>query len=74
MNDRKKLLVFDFMTEANEMQKKYPEAVKDGKRGICYLCVPFRDKYNLPDSVVLKIARKEIGLNALIELGKKVTR
>lgn len=74
MDDKKKVHIFDFMTEVNEMQKKYPEAVKNGKKGICDLCVPFRDKYGLPDSTVLELARKNVGLNAIIEIGKKVTR
>lgn len=74
MDEKKKIVIFDFIVEVNTMQKKYPEAVKHGKKGICDLCVPFRDKYNLPDSVVLRLARKELGLNAIIELGKKVTK
>lgn len=74
MDEKKKALVLDFILEVNEMQKKYPEAVENGKAGICDLCVPFRDKYGLPDSTVLELARKNVGLNAIIELGKKVTR
>lgn len=74
MDEKKKTLVFDFIEEVNEMQKKYPDAVKHGKKGICDLCVPFRDKYSLSDLIVLKLARKELGLNAIIELGKKVTK
>lgn len=74
MDEKKKARIFDFITEVNEMQKKYPDAVKHGKKGICDLCVPFRDKYNLSDLIVLKLARKELGLNAIIELGKKVTK
>jgi hypothetical protein len=74
MGEKKKALVYDFIEEVNEMQKKYPEAVKNGKKGICDLCVPFRDKYGLPDSTVLELARKNVGLNAIIEIGKKVTR
>lgn len=37
------------------------------KKNICELCIPFRDKYNLQDHEVLKIANGYCGFERIIQ-------
>lgn len=63
----------DAVISAAIMQQKYQALVKKGKlskKAICDLCVPFKEKYGLQDSQVLRIARQEISLMDLLLLLK----
>ena len=62
---------FNFLKNANELQKKYRKIEIMSKKALCELCIPFRDKYLLSDLVVLRIARDEISLTELIELAER---
>lgn len=67
----------EFFKEASKMQNDYQELIDEkslSKKAICYLCVPFRNKYGLTDLQTLRIARCEMKLSemvALAEGGKK---
>lgn len=57
--------------EAANLQKEYQKLIdnkKLSKKAICELCVPFRDKYELTDLQVLRIARKEMELSEIVDL------
>lgn len=59
------------MREAATLQQEYQKLVdnkKLSKKAICELCIPFRDKYELTDLQVLRIARKEMDLSEMIDL------
>lgn len=61
----------DAIREAATLQQEYQKLVdnkKLSKKAICELCIPFRDKYELTDLQVLRIARKEIDLSEMIDL------
>lgn len=58
-----------------DLQESYEELVKTktlSKRKLCELCIPFRDKFDLTDIEVLRIARNEITLKEIQELIEKV--
>lgn len=57
--------------EAATLQQEYKKLVSNkklSKKAICELCIPFRDKYELTDLQVLRIARKEMELSEIIDL------
>lgn len=57
--------------EAANLQQEYQKLVdnkKLSKKSICELRVPFRDKYELTDLQVLRIARKEMELSEIVDL------
>lgn len=61
----------DAIREAANLQQEYQKLVdnkKLSKKAICELCVPFRDKYELTDLQVLRIARKEMELSEIVDL------
>ena len=62
------------LREIVDLQKGYAD-LESGKvpftmNAICGLCVPFRDKYNLNDDQVLRIARKRMDISELIQVMK----
>ena len=57
--------------EIVQLQSKYQSLIKNKKltkKAMCELCIPFRDKYNLTDLEVLRIARKEMDLSEMVQL------
>lgn len=59
------------MREVAELQTAYQKLIDEKrliKRAMCDLCIPFRDKYGLKDSHVLRIARKEMDLSEMVDL------
>ena len=61
----------DALKEAALMQEKYQQLAdkeKLTKKAMCDLCVPFRDKYGLTDLQTLKIARREMSLQEILDL------
>lgn len=61
----------DAVKESAVLQSEYKKLVNSKhftKRALCDLCVPFRDRYNLADAQVLRIARQEITLIELINI------
>lgn len=61
----------DFLKEAALLQEKYQQLVdkkKLTKKVMCDLCVPFRDKYGLTDLQTLRIARRKMSLQEMLDL------
>lgn len=61
----------DALREAAQMQEKYQQLADEEKltkKAMCDLCVPFRDKYGLTDLQTLKIARREMSLQEILDL------
>ncbi|WP_373124788.1 hypothetical protein [Blautia producta] len=72
--------MFDFkeyVLDVNQLQLEYERlrnSVKISKKDICNLCIPFMDKYGLSDAQTLLIARKQVGLDYILnETGIKLT-
>lgn len=67
----------EYVLDVNQLQLEYERlrnSVKISKKDICNLCVPFRDKYGLSDAQTLLIARKQVGLDYILnETGIKLT-
>ena len=60
------------LREIVALQKEYRK-MESGKilftkRNLCNLCVPFRDKYGLNDDQVLRLARKQMGIEEIIDV------
>lgn len=60
--------VFRQIAELQTGYQKLIDTRSMTKKALCDLCVPFRDEYNLKDSQVLQIARKELDISEIIEL------
>lgn len=61
----------NMMREIGKFQEDYQNLIdknKLTKKSLCELCIPFRDKYNLTDIQVLRIARKEMSLLEITDL------
>ena len=61
----------DFLKEAAQLQENYQRLVdrkKLTKKAMCDLCVPFRNKYRLTDLQTLRIARREMSLQEILDL------
>lgn len=59
------------MREIAELQEAYQKLIDENrltKKAMCNLCIPFRDKYGLKDSQVLRIARREMDLSEMADL------
>lgn len=59
------------MKEIAAMQQEYQRLVDERKltkRAMCELCIPFRDKYGLTDLQTLRIARKQMEMDEMVEL------
>lgn len=57
------------LEEIVELQNSYQELADEKrltKKAMCDLCVPFRDKYNLTDLQMLRIARKQMELDEIV--------
>lgn len=59
------------MREVADLQAAYQRLIDERrltKKAMCDLCIPFRDKYGLKDSQVLRIARNEMDLQEMADL------
>lgn len=60
------------LREIVELQKGYQDLesgkIPFTKSALCALCVPFRDKYGLNDDQVLRLARKKMNIDEMIDV------
>lgn len=61
----------EIIREIVKLQSEYNILVskkKLTKKALCDLCVPFRDRHGLSDSVTLQIARDELSISDILEI------
>ena len=60
------------LREIVELQRGYKDLesgkIPFTKPSLCALCVPFRDKYGLNDDQVLRLARKKMDIDEMIDV------